>query len=93
MRSQLYTAEDVGYLSPDRRWARFAERTGFVRLPDGVADAVRERFFFYDWDASVNEVRWMCGFDTTQSDVDAFAALVRDACGAQSGQGAPAVAG
>ncbi|MBK8461321.1 MAG: threonine aldolase [Micropruina sp.] len=52
----------------------------FVRLPAGVADAVRQRFFFYDWDASVNEVRWMCSFDTTTDDVDAFAALVREAC-------------
>ena len=54
----------------------------FVRLPDGVADAVRERFFFYDWDASVNEVRWMCSFDTTTEDVDTFAALVKEAVAA-----------
>ena len=52
----------------------------FVRLPDGVADAVRERYFFYDWDAARHEVRWMCTFDTTEEDVDAFAQLVRDAC-------------
>ncbi|MFT4108487.1 threonine aldolase family protein [Propionicimonas sp.] len=51
----------------------------FARLPDGVADAVRQRFFFYDWDASVNEVRWMCSFDTTAEDVDTFAGLVREA--------------
>lgn len=51
----------------------------FVRLPDGVADAVRQRFAFYDWDAAVNEVRWMCSFDTTEADVDTFAALVREA--------------
>lgn len=53
----------------------------FVRLPAGVADAVRSEFFFYDWDASVREVRWMCSFDTTEDDVDAFAALIRTACG------------
>ncbi|MGC3992569.1 MAG: low specificity L-threonine aldolase [Propionicimonas sp.] len=56
----------------------------FVRLPDGVADAVRQRFFFYDWDASVNEVRWMCSFDTTEDDVDTFAGLVREAVAAAS---------
>ena len=32
----------------------------FVRLPEGVADAVRNEFFFYDWDGSRREVRWMC---------------------------------
>ncbi len=51
----------------------------FVRLPEGVADAVRSEFFFYDWDSAAREVRWMCSFDTTEDDVDAFAALIRDA--------------
>jgi threonine aldolase len=56
----------------------------FVRLPEGVADEVRQSFFFYDWDAAVNEVRWMCSFDTTAGDVDAFAALVTRACRARA---------
>jgi len=51
----------------------------FVRLPAGVADAVREHFFFYDWDAALREVRWMCSFDTTESDVDEFSSLIRQA--------------
>ncbi|MFY9712488.1 MAG: low specificity L-threonine aldolase [Microbacterium sp.] len=46
----------------------------FATLPDGVADALRESIRFYDWDAARNEVRWMCGFDTEESDVDAFVA-------------------
>ncbi|KJL48994.1 Low specificity L-threonine aldolase [Microbacterium hydrocarbonoxydans] len=44
----------------------------FATLPDGVADQLRESFRFYDWDAARNEVRWMCGFDTAEEDVDAF---------------------
>lgn len=51
----------------------------FARLPEGVADRVREHFFFYDWDEKVREVRWMCSFDTREEDIDAFAALVREA--------------
>ncbi|WP_405371981.1 MULTISPECIES: threonine aldolase family protein [unclassified Microbacterium] len=46
----------------------------FAILPDGVADRLRESFRFYDWDASKNEVRWMCSFDTSETDVDAFVA-------------------
>lgn len=46
----------------------------FATLPDGVADRLRERFRFYDWDAAKNEVRWMCSFDTTEDDVDMFVA-------------------
>ncbi|PFG30300.1 L-threonine aldolase [Paramicrobacterium agarici] len=51
----------------------------FAKLPDGVADRVREKFRFYDWDADQNEVRWMCAFDTTEADVDAFVAEIRQA--------------
>lgn len=50
----------------------------FATLPDGVADRLRERFRFYDWDEATGEVRWMCAFDTTESDVDAFAAALRE---------------
>jgi threonine aldolase len=48
----------------------------FATLPAGVADRLRARFRFYDWDASANEVRWMCSFDTTEEDVDALIAAV-----------------
>ncbi|WP_235940705.1 threonine aldolase family protein [Paramicrobacterium fandaimingii] len=51
----------------------------FARLPDGIADTVRETFRFYDWDADLNEVRWMCAFDTTEADIDAFIAEIRRA--------------
>lgn len=46
----------------------------FATVPDGVADELRAAFRFYDWDAAKNEVRWMCSFDTTEQDVDAFVA-------------------
>ncbi len=46
----------------------------FATLPDSVADELRKAFRFYDWDAAKNEVRWMCSFDTTADDVDAFVA-------------------
>ena len=48
-------------------------------LPPGVADRVRPRFPFYDWSASTGEVRWMCSWDTTEEDVDAFAAALVEA--------------
>jgi threonine aldolase len=48
----------------------------FATLPAGVADRLRESFRFYDWDAAKNEVRWMCSFDTTEADIDAFIAAI-----------------
>jgi threonine aldolase len=49
----------------------------FAVLPPGVADRLRESFRFYDWDAAKNEVRWMCSFDTSEEDVDAFVSAIR----------------
>ncbi|NYE94073.1 threonine aldolase [Psychromicrobium silvestre] len=49
----------------------------FAILPEGVADRVREKFRFYDWDEARREVRWMCSFDTTEADIDAFLAAIR----------------
>lgn len=49
----------------------------FAVLPPGVADRLRESFRFYDWNPATGEVRWMCAFDTTEADVDAFAAAIR----------------
>ncbi len=49
----------------------------FAILPKGVADRLRASFRFYDWDEASGEVRWMCSFDTTEEDIDAFAAAIR----------------
>ncbi|MCI2956597.1 low specificity L-threonine aldolase [Agromyces atrinae] len=53
----------------------------FATLPAGVADRVREHVRFYDWDAAAGEVRWMCGFDTTEDDVDSFIRVIRQELG------------
>src|SRR6195952_1776274 len=44
----------------------------FAVLDPAVADQLRELFRFYDWNPATGEVRWMCAFDTTEADVDAF---------------------
>jgi threonine aldolase len=48
----------------------------FARLDPGVAERLAERFPFETWDAATGEVRWVCSFDTTESDVEAFAAAL-----------------
>ncbi|MCA4132699.1 low specificity L-threonine aldolase [Arthrobacter sp. M4] len=49
----------------------------FAILPEGLADRLRPEFRFYDWDQARREVRWMCSFDTTEEDVDAFVAAIK----------------
>jgi len=48
----------------------------FAVLDPAVAERLRERFRFYDWNPATGEVRWMCAFDTTARDVDTFAAAL-----------------
>ncbi|MCU1493272.1 MAG: L-threonine aldolase [Acidimicrobiaceae bacterium] len=49
----------------------------FAIVPPGIADRLREHYRFYDWNPATGEVRWMCSFDTTESDVDAFVDALR----------------
>ncbi len=44
----------------------------FALLDNAVADRIREKFRFYDWDRAKGEVRWMCSFDTTEDDIARF---------------------
>ncbi|MEV0625401.1 low specificity L-threonine aldolase [Nonomuraea wenchangensis] len=50
----------------------------FVVLPPDVTERLQKRFRFYTWNEATGEVRWMCAFDTTEADVDAFAAAVAE---------------
>jgi threonine aldolase len=51
----------------------------FAILPADATSWLQERWRFYVWDESTGEVRWMCSWDTTEEDIDAFAADVREA--------------
>ncbi|MWB99160.1 beta-eliminating lyase-related protein [Agromyces seonyuensis] len=77
LRATLEAGIDAGEL-PGLGFAYPTDANGvFAVLPAGVADRLRERFRFYDWDAAAGVVRWMCSFDTTEADIDAFAAAIR----------------
>jgi len=51
----------------------------FATLPRRAIATLQEAYDFYVWDESRDEVRWMCSWDTTEEDVEEFAAAVRDA--------------
>ena len=48
----------------------------FAILPPGAAEELQREFKFYVWDEHTGEVRWMCSWDTTEEDVDAFVAAI-----------------
>ena len=80
MAARLRAGVEAGIADGSIRGVGFTQATQangvFATLPDGVADRLRESFRFYDWDAAKNEVRWMCSFDTTEADIDAFIAAI-----------------
>lgn len=82
MARRLRDALDAGIAAGDLPGLGFTQQTQsngvFATLPPGVADRLRERFRFYDWDAAKGEVRWMCSFDTSEDDIDAFVAGIRE---------------
>jgi len=50
----------------------------FAVLPPEVTARLQKRFRFYTWDTHTGEVRWMCAFDTTEHDIDTFAAAIAE---------------
>lgn len=80
MAQRLRSGVEAGLADGSIRGVAFTQPTQangvFATLPDGVADRLREHFRFYDWDAAKNEVRWMCSFDTSENDIDAFLAAI-----------------
>jgi threonine aldolase len=49
----------------------------FPCLPAEAIEPLREWCFFWDWDVSRRQVRWMTAWDTTEADIERFAAGLR----------------
>ena len=54
----------------------------FAVLPPEVTERLQAEWPFYVWSEHTGEVRWMCAFDHTEAEVDAFVASIRAASGA-----------
>jgi threonine aldolase len=51
----------------------------FAILPAEATERLQAEFPFYVWDEATGEVRWMCSWDTSEADVDRFAAAISSA--------------
>lgn len=49
----------------------------FAIIPREKIKLLQKECFFYVWDENASEVRWVCSFDTTESDVIEFINLLR----------------
>lgn len=52
----------------------------FAIFPAAIVAALQNEFFFYVWNDNTSEVRLMCSFDTTESDVKQFGKRLRELC-------------
>jgi len=48
----------------------------FAVIPEKLIKPLQEEFFFYVWDETLSEVRWMTSWDTTEEDIERFTALI-----------------
>lgn len=49
----------------------------FAIIPRDRIEQLRNEYFFYTWDEDASEIRWVCSFDTTESDIIEFVSLLR----------------
>ena len=49
----------------------------FAVLPSEIVEPLREKFFFYDWDPSKGEVRFVTAFDNTEEDIRVFTETIK----------------
>ena len=50
----------------------------FAILPEKTIEKLQKDFFFYIWDESKNEVRWVCSWDTTEEDISQFSRALEE---------------
>ena len=49
----------------------------FAVVPRKIIKPLQEQFFFYIWDYSKPEVRWMTSFDTTEDEIFEFVGMIK----------------
>lgn len=49
----------------------------FARIPKELVAPLQAESFFWPWDERTGLVRWMCSWDSTQEDIDAFVTILK----------------
>jgi len=50
----------------------------FAIIPRNIIEPLQAEYFFYEWDESCDEVRWMTSWDTTEEDIQNFVAKIKE---------------
>jgi threonine aldolase len=49
----------------------------FVIIPQKIAENLQKQYFFYPWDETRSEYRWMTSWDTTEEDIEKFVEILK----------------
>ncbi len=72
-------ADAVGAIDGVRVTQSVDANAVFAVLDPAATEELQRAWPFYVWNEGTGEVRWMCAWDTTEEDIDTFAADVRAA--------------
>lgn len=50
----------------------------FASIPSEMIKPLQEKYYFYVWNQSINEVRWMTHFQTTEQDIEDFVEAIKE---------------
>jgi threonine aldolase len=70
-------AEKVGCIPGVHITQKVEANAVFAIIPEEIIKPLQDQYFFYIWDESRNEVRWMTSFDTTADDINNFERILR----------------
>jgi threonine aldolase len=63
---------------PEIKLTQPVEANGvFAIVPPEIIKPLQEKFFFYMWNETISEVRWMTSFDTTEKEIYEFTGLIK----------------
>lgn len=63
---------------PEIRIAYPVQANGvFAEIPSEWIEPLQKQFFFYVWDQTRSQVRWMASFDTTESDIEGLMSAIK----------------
>jgi threonine aldolase len=65
-------AEDISKVEGVKTSKKTEANSVFVLIPEKVARKLQEEYFFYMWDETISEARFVTSFDTTEDDIYGF---------------------
>lgn len=74
----LLLAEKIRHIPQIKLTMPVQTNAVFASIPRQIIEPLQQKYFFYVWNPTFNEVRWMTHFDTREEDIDDFVQTIRE---------------